>query len=344
MLYHDSYGITETEIQETAYFIDPQYTHSINSVMFSDFVTNLYVKLGNRIYFKPNTKLNETFANALNDFQGTSKKIAFRDQELMSNDINTWVDEQTRDSGKQFITPEKIQRTMDTLFLSTIFLNTNFKFDYTNETLLTRNFKDFNGHEYLTQFITNNDVYYAVIGDQELKADAVEINLVDDSYMSILIIMPHESSSVREIVNMLTVDYFIDVVTKISKHNLDLTLPLLNFESTIDARKHFIEFGIKSLSSSAEIQMFENRNVTNVSKILHKTKIEFNPRNEDSEPGKVPTKQMFISNIFLNLFIETRQEDTDAPKANLVIDRPFIFMVLVQRNKLPLFIGHFMKP
>lgn len=255
--------------------------------MFSDFVTNLYIKLGNRVYYKPNAKLNQTFKTALDDFEGTSKKIAFRDQMLVADDINTWVDEQTGDTRKLFITPEKIHRTMDLIFLSTIFLTINLKIDYTNETLLTRAFKGHNRKEHSAQFIQDNNVYKAVLGDEEIKADAIEINLVDDSHMSLLIIMPHETSSVREIANLLNVDYFIDIITKIKDHDLDLIIPLLNVESTIDSRKQFIEFGVKTLENDAEINLFENRNVTNVSKILHKTKLLFNPRDVESEIGKI---------------------------------------------------------
>lgn len=288
LIYHSSYGTSESEIQTHAHFIEPQYTHNINTVIFSDFVTNLYVKLGNRIYLKSELKLNKTFDIAFSDFQGMSEEVNFNEPKLVAQNINSWVKDQMDEETEPFISSDKIPSDSKIWFLNTICLNINWKNNYTNESISTNKFKSSGNSKYQTQFIKDKNIYQAVIDDANLKVDAVEIDLIEDSFMSLLLIMPKESSSIEEISNILTIDYYIEIISKLTAQEVDLMFPIFNMDTIVDAKNEFIKFGIKTMKSNLQSKILDNDDVTNFTKMLHRTKIEFNLREDEAERlGKI---------------------------------------------------------
>lgn len=307
-------GITMDDLNEYLY----TYVNSLPSG------SNYKLNIANSIWYRDQEerlKVYDSFLQkTVNYYDAELYKSPFDDTTL--SDINNWVDKNTDGMIKKIL--DKIDPDHIMFLINAIVFDAKWNIPYKKDDVNPDKFSDINGDLKEVTMMKSNEIGY--IFDDYAKGF---IRPYKDEKYSFAALLPNEGVSIYEYINLLTKE--------------SLTNTLNNYERT-----EVTAFTPK-FSYSYEIEM---------SDLLQKLGINdaFDPMSADfSKMGKSSAGNIFIGDVLHKTYISVDEKGTKAAAVTKIgmketavdpfsekiikLDRPFVYMIIDNQTKLPIFIG-----
>ncbi len=236
--------------------------------------------------------------------------------------INDWVSDNTDSMIKQ--TLDEIPPDAVLYLINALAFDSLWKEEYKEHQVRKATFTDRTGE------IQEVDMMYSSEGLYLQSEDALGfVRFYRDQQYAFVGILPGESLSVDQYLASLTPEKLTELLSSVCYGEVYAGLPKFTSEYSTELSKPLQNLGITDLfnSGSCDLTDMATCDLGNlfVSRVLHKTFIDVN------EEG---TRAAAVTAVT----VETDCEPMDPP-INVILDRPFVYMILDWENRLPIFIG-----
>jgi len=289
------------------------------------------IYLADSIWFKddPTFKVYDEFLETNKKYYNSEIYKSSFEPNSIANDVNSWVNKNTKGMIPTLITPANIKSNTMMLLINTLY----FEAEWASPYLSTQDgtFTDLDGSKHPIQKMNSMERQYFDLGN----ADAFKKPYMNGDY-SFVGILPHEDVDFNEYISNLDADALceglkqyedpdkVDLYVMIPKFkynygkSLKEILPALGMETAFNADK--ADFSkINDLSVKDSLPLY-------IDDVLHKTKIEV------TEKG---TKAAAATAVIMGA---GSAAPIEKKKVYIYLDRPFVYMI-VDKNNVPLFIG-----
>ena len=288
------------------------------------------VNLANSIWFTDNARftVNEEFLQTNEDYYGADIFEASFDQSVVK-DINDWVRKNTDGMIKQII--NNIPESAVMYLLNAIAFDAEWNTVYEEFQVTTDKFTREDGTTRGIDFMNSEEDHY-------LEHD-FGIGVMKPYYggkTAFVALLPEEGMTVKEYLGRLTgtelyrmiqKEQNVPVITKIPKFEMEYALSLSDILKQMGMTDAFDEV----LADFSGIGTSEDGNIS-ISDVIHKAYI--NVDEKGTKAGAATAVVMTDGAIL---------EEKPEPK-EVILDRPFVYMILDLENQVPLFMGTYMGP
>ncbi|XP_069776011.1 plasminogen activator inhibitor 1 isoform X2 [Narcine bancroftii] len=266
-----------------------------------------------------------------NLFNSWPKQVLFQDNRKVTHIINTWVKTQTLGMIPNFLCPDLLDPVLTRMVLvNAIFFKGLWKMPFPTESTHQREFYKADGTRILvpmmsqiiklnaSEFVTPSGVDY----------DVIELPYHGETF-SMYIVAPYQKedplSALTNIISIQLVNEWKNQLQTVKRH---LILPKFSLESETDLRKPLVNMGIKDMfnSAKADFTKINKRQRLFVAQALQKVKIEVN---ESGTKASAASAAIVYERMV---------------PLEVVIDRPFLFLVRHNPTGVILFMGQVMEP
>jgi serpin B len=247
-------------------------------------------------------------------------------QETVS-DINRWVAGKTDgmiDKIVDDISPEDIM-----FIINAIVFDGKWKNQYSKNDIIDRSF---------TRSDTSQvEVEFMISDEDMLIEDEKAIGFIKpyhNDHYSFVALLPSEDMSIDEYIESLTGEIFVAMLENAKQAKVKAYIPKFEYDYDLMLKDILYEMGIKDAFSAheADFTRMAELGVDNIyiDQVLHKTFISLD------EKG---TKAAAVTKVGVKLN-SAGPED----QVFIILDRPFVFAIVDNKTKLPIFIGSLMDP
>lgn len=277
------------------------------------------LSIANSIWFKDTFKAKADFLQKNADYyKAAAYKTAFDEQTV--EDINNWVNKNTDgmiDKLLDEIPPETIM-----YLINTIYFDAEWKEIYKSEKVNEGDFTAYDGSKQKANFMNSYESYYL---DDGKATGFVKPYAYGYSFVALL---PNENISIDDYIASLTGESFITLLKNTTSCTVDAYLPKFTYEHEINMNEALKTLGMPNAFDEAKADFSRIGDTSNgniyISEVLHKTFISVDE--EGTRAGAVTKVELTLSGI-----PETSK--------TVRLDRPFVYAIIDDAAKLPLFIG-----
>ncbi len=281
------------------------------------------MKIANAIWFKAEKGTEESVVKE--DFLQKNKEYygaglyASDFSEWTIADINRWVKEKT---------DGKIEKIIDTMPASALMCLVNavsfeaeWEEQYEESDIIEKDFTMESGTEKMMEMMSLEENYFL----EDTHAVGVR-KPYKDGY-SFVALLPEEGMSVRDYVDSMSGEHFLEVLGQEQEVDVTTLIPKFTSEYSTSLVKPLISMGMQDAfdEESADFSKMTETQAA-ISDVLHKTYIEVD------EQG---TKAAAATAVMIR---ETAMEIVEEKK-EVILDRPFVYAIIEDETKLPVFIG-----
>jgi len=325
MLYEGSNGTTRAEIGR-ALGIDPEcsvwdaYRELRSTVINGSGAATL--DLGSGIW------INATFYRAMRQeyvdnlrryFQSVAREFPTLNE--LVDDVNSYVENKTRGLIKRIMELEYVDERTAVVLLTTLYFNASWEEPFEP---IDMAFTSIDGSEKLVKGMERSGEFYVYEGEDVI---AVLIPYNNSNY-GLLIIMPKNTSEFGDYTKKLNPDVVRGIVGGMSKVRVRLVMPKFEVETKMDDAEEVL----RSLGIREAFEPY----IADLTRMAH-----------------VKRGDLYVDRVIHAAKIRVYEEGTEAAAATaiiikvtasidertVVIDKPFIFMVIDMNNLIPIFIG-----
>ncbi len=285
------------------------------------------VNLANSIWYTQDKSLNvkKDFLQVNADYYNASAYEADFNSKQTVSDINNWVKNNTHNLIDKIV--EGIDADTIMYLINTVYFEDQWENPYKKQDVSSAPFKLINGTEKPVDFMHSEEQGY-------LKDDKVQgfIKPYKSGKYSFIALLPNEGISLDSYISSLSGDSFIKLLKNKSNESVRASLPKFKMEYKVDLVDPLKHMGLKEcfergnadftkMASSSEGNIY-------VGDVLHKTTITVDT--QGTKAGAVTKVEM---------------KDTSMPKVQVInLNRPFVYAIVDNDTKLPLFIGTMLNP
>jgi serpin B len=271
--------------------------------------------------------LKEFLDSAQNYYGASINQVDFvNETEQSRQKINSWVEEKTKNKIENLIPQGSVDRETALVLTNAIYFKGDWKTKFSKSETQNTDFNVSTNQKVKIPLmhLKDNFKYYA---DEKLQA--IELPYKGNE-ISMLVLLPNETEGLKEIENTLTAENLNNLLSKITMEKVDVYFPKFKMAwGTFSLTKALVELGMTDA---------------------------FNPEKADFS-GMNGKKDLWISDVFHQSFIEVNEEGTEAAAATGVVmthalhiesifraDHPFIFIIKDNRSGSILFMGRVINP
>uniref|UniRef100_UPI00398F0073 plasminogen activator inhibitor 1 n=1 Tax=Pristiophorus japonicus TaxID=55135 RepID=UPI00398F0073 len=264
-------------------------------------------------------------------FNGWPKQVYFQDSKMATYIVNKWVATQTRGMIPNFLRPGLLDPVLTRMVLvNALYFKGLWKMPFPAEATHQRQFYKADGTKVLVPMMSQSAKLNAseFVTPTGLDYDVIELPYHGET-LSMYIVAPYQKtvplSALTDIITAALVNEWKDNLETVKRQ---LVLPKFSLDSETDLRKPLTRMGITDMFNmgTADFTKISKTEQLFVSKALQKVKIEVN---ESGTKASAATAVIFYERM-------TPQE--------VVIDRPFLFLVRHNPTGAILFMGQVMEP
>lgn len=249
-------------------------------------------------------------------------KRAFDDATV--KEINNWVDRNTDGMIDKLL--ERIDSSAMMYLINTIVFDAEWEEPYTEDAIYEGSFIDIVGQEQTVTMMHSSESQYLSDG----KATGFIKPYSGDKY-SFAVMLPNEDVSLYDYIDSLTVEGLVGTLSNAEECTVITQLPKFSYEYELTMNDVLAEMGMPTAFdwSNADFTKLGHSTDGNlyIGKVLHKTFIQVDGMG--TEAGAVTMVQM---NYGCAMGPESEVKE-------VIVDRPFVYMILDSETNLPLFIG-----
>ena len=284
------------------------------------------VSLANSIWFKDKESLtiDNDFLQTNKDYYDASIYKAPFD-ESTKNAINAWVNNMTSGMIDKLLEEAP---SLDTVMylINALSFDAGWETVYKQIQVTEGEFVSENGKKQAAKFMNSNE--YTFIEDNSVTG---VIKPYKDNKYAFVALLPKDNISMRELLDYLNAKNIMSLIENKASETVLTKLPKFSFEYNKMLNEPLKKMGIidafdeqkadfLKLGKSLDGNIFINR-------VIHKTKIDVNEKG--TQAGAVTAVEMDATGVI----IETKE---------VILDRPFFYMIIDTEQNLPLFIGSLM--
>jgi serpin B len=335
MTYAGARGNTEKQMAKVLYFNLPQEdihkAFSSLNAYFNRPNKSYQLAIANSLWGQANYPFQKEFINLLNKYyEAGFNEVDFVNEENREKarlTINKWVEDKTNNKIKELIHPEDISALTRLILVNAIYFKGKWQNQF--DTKETRDMP-FN--------LENKKKVNVPMMHQEGKFNYTEDEKVQvlelpysENELSMVIFLPKESISLSDFEKELSIERVNKLLSNLSQEKVDVYIPKFKMEKRYILNKMLIDLG---MSDAFDMMLADFSGMTG-------------------------SKDLYISKVIHQSFIEVNEEGTEAAAATAVImsgksiapmiiefkaDRPFLFIIRDIKTNTILFTGRFVEP
>merc|ERR1719420_1620793 len=321
-------GVEESTIQNATRKLLKSYGDKIEEVKSRSTIEN-----ANTIFTDKHLNIKDSYKNDLAKYLFAEvKQVDYQEPVKSAQEINNWVQEKTRNLIKDLISPDLITDDSKLLLLNAIYFKANWMNNFDKLETVSRPFRVREGVNKNVDIMTQTNLFQYKY-HYDFQSQIISLPYQDENF-AMIVILPFEEGN--EKVN--------EVITKVFEfeHNLntiingmeetevDIFLPKFKLSYKSELVNVLQKKGLTNLFQNGDFSRISDDEELEVSDIVHETKIEVN---------EVGSEAAGVTGILLGV--------RSGPSANveqMVVDRPFVFVIHDKQNNIPLFIGKIAAP
>ena len=294
---------------------------------------NSVVNLANNIYLQDGFETKEGYLKLLNQyFLASADVVDFTNPLEAAETMNAFVTEKTNGLIKSIIEPSNIDALTKLILVNAIYFKAGWKYPFNPGWTTEIPFELLNGTEIFHERGMEGEFNLRYGKSFKLNADILELPYTNPD-LNMYIMMPEENDleALNEIATSFDIEDILDSIDYAPDESLLVNMPA--FKSSFQANMNEV------LQSLGAITMFDPTNanfsvITNeklwVGDVLHKANIIVDEKG--SEAAAVTGISVGVRGY------------PDADDEYFYVDRPFVYVIYDNKNKVPLFIGRLMDP
>jgi serpin B len=285
------------------------------------------VSIANSIWYKEDESLDikKDFLQINADYYNASAyKADFSSQQTIS-DINNWVKGNTGGLVEKII--DKIDRQSVMYLINAVYFEDKWKKEYKKENIQEYDFNLADGTTKPAEFMHSEE--YGYINDVDVQGF---IKPYKNGRYSFVALLPKEGINIDDYIKSLSGEKFSSLVKNKSSEKVNAAIPKFKAEYEVQLSKSLQQMGLIECFNEADANFknmgsSKNGNIF-VGEVLHKTYISVDDQG---------TKAAAVTSVEVNT---TSAEIVP----NVILNRPFVYAIVDNESKLPLFMGTMMKP
>lgn len=285
------------------------------------------VSLANSIWFKDDENLNvkEEFLNINKDYYDASiYKTPF--DKKAKDDINAWVNLKTKGMIETLLAEPPSEDTIMYL-INALSFDAEWEDIYHETQIYPGEFNVENGNKEPAEFMSSSEHIY-------LENENVTgfMKPYKDSKYAFVAMLPRENIQMADLLKSIEAKDILSLIENKKDNKVYTEIPKFSVDYSTMLNDSLQSLGIINAFDSEKadftgIGKYNDKNIY-ISRVIHKTKIEVNEKG--TKAGAVTAVEM-----------DTTSVPIEEPK-EVVLDRPFIYMIVDTEENLPLFIGSLM--
>lgn len=284
------------------------------------------LQIANSIWFRDaedRLTVQESFLQTNADYYGA--QIFKRDfSDTTVNEINNWVDHNTDGMIKKIL--DKIDDRSVMYLINAIVFDAEWEEPYTDAAIYDSSFADIAGQEQTVTMMHSGESQYLSDG----KATGF-IKPYSGGKYSFAVMLPNEDVSLYDYIDSLTAEGLADTLSNVEECTVITQLPKFSYEYELTMNDVLTEMGMPTAfyPPSADFTKLGHSTDGNlhIGKVLHKTFIQVDGLG--TKAGAVTAVEINCESLMM----------PEPEVKEVIVDRPFVYMILDSESGLPIFIG-----
>lgn len=273
------------------------------------------LNIANSIWIKNGFNVKEDFLKANKNYYNSEVFGADFNSDTV-NDINKWASDNTDDMINKLLSDDDITKDTVMCLINALLFDADWENQYSH-TDATQTFTNINGEKKTVQTLKCSAYTYY---DNE-KATGFKKNYANNNF-SFVALLP--DGNINDYVSNLNGKELLETLNNPQEVTANTQMPEFTYECNYDMINLLSPLGVVSAFDESKADFSKISNDLYISKSIQKTKISVN---------EVGTKAAAVSTTFMTKgFMSDREYE-------VVLDRPFIYMIVDNRTNLPIFIG-----
>lgn len=286
------------------------------------------LQFANKLFLKSGLNILPDFKNvSVEDFQSDIEAVDFSQAEAAAQTINSWVSENTHQRIRDLITSDKITPSTAMLLLNAVFFSGKWDTPFSEGATVQQEFVMLGGE-------TKNapTMHYSRKILRAGHCSCVNAKFVhlpfEGSEFSMLLVVPDERDGLNNVVNNLPGEKLSSFIKLSDRRYVKLELPKFKFETTSELKDTLQVMGLHDIfTDSANLNGISGGSLK-VTDARQKAEIEVD------EHGAKASAATAIGISFASALIIPSEELLE-----IKADHPFLFFIVDNTNKVPLFSG-----
>ena len=313
-----------------------KYKKTINSLLERPQQAQNYssIRIVDRMYGAGDLNVKVNFLDTLkNYFSTTVERVNFAESGDTADKINQFVSDQTNGLIKDLFQADDFDADTRLVLLNAIYFKGAWKIRFFRGRTLSFKVDPSRQVDYTSMSIKDD---FKLIRYDDLRSNILELPYKDGK-TSMVVVLPDEDADIRQVEsrleNIRMESMFEQLTAAEVTPKVEVVFP--EFETTFDfsgdvAKEALRQLGVKSIFDQKDCDLSEISYVPiYVDQVAHKAVIKVDELGTEAAAasGIVLIKESFIE-----------------PSAEFIVDRPFLFFIIDESNKLPLFAGRIVDP
>jgi serpin B len=281
------------------------------------------LNIANSIWYRDDLKdtVNKDFLQKNADYFGADAFISDFTSKDTVDDINNWVSNNTDGLIEKII--EKINDDVYMYLINTVLFDSEWEVIYEENQIRQDTFK-------LSNLSTEDCEFMFSTENNYLENDNVSgfIKSYKGGKFSFVALLPNEGLSVEEILNDFKGNEFVDLIENAKSQSVEVGIPKFKYSDNLNLNESLKFMGLKkAFGAEADFQNMVSKDSKldlSIGNVLHKTYIQVDERG--TKAGAVTSVEMDITSVPQEM-------------ESVILNRPFIYAIIENDTKLPVFIG-----
>lgn len=335
MTYAGARGNTEKQMAKVLYFNIPQEDlhkafSSLNSY-FNRPNKSYQLAIANSLWGQTNYPFQKEFINLLNKYYSAGfNEVDFINEENREKarlTINKWVEDKTNNKIKNLIHPEDISALTRLILVNAIYFKGKWQNQFDPQETRDMPF-NLENQKKISVPMMHQEGRFNYTEDDEVQVLELPYS---ENEVSMIIFLPKEGISLSDFEKEISVERINKLLANLTQEKVDVYIPKFKMEKRYILNKPLIDLGMKDAFDMSLADF----------------------------SGMTGSKDLYISKVIHQSFIEVNEEGTEAAAATAVImsgkaiapmiiefkaDRPFLFIIRDIKTNTILFMGRFVEP
>uniref|UniRef100_A0A7C3RJ16 Serpin family protein n=1 Tax=Dictyoglomus thermophilum TaxID=14 RepID=A0A7C3RJ16_DICTH len=335
MTYAGARGNTEKQMAKVLYFNIPQEDlhkafSSLNSY-FNRPNKSYQLAIANSLWGQTNYPFQKEFISLLNKYYSAGfNEVDFINEENREKarlTINKWVEDKTNNKIKNLIHPEDISALTRLILVNAIYFKGKWQNQFDPQETRDMPF-NLENQKKISVPMMHQEGRFNYTEDDEVQVLELPYS---ENEVSMIIFLPKEGISLSDFEKEISVERINKLLSNLTQEKVDVYIPKFKMEKRYILNKPLIDLGMKDAFDMSLADF----------------------------SGMTGSKDLYISKVIHQSFIEVNEEGTEAAAATAVImsgkaiapmiiefkaDRPFLFIIRDIKTNTILFMGRFVEP
>jgi serpin B len=273
--------------------------------------------LANSIWLKNGISVKEDFLNVNKSYYNSEIFTTEFDSNSI-NDINKWASDNTDNMIEKFLKENDLDKSTLMCLINTLIFDANWNNSYSHSDA-TQEFTNINGEIKTVQTLKSLvSCHYTDDKATGFKKDYVGYNF------SFVALLPNKDININDYINSLTGEKLLKTINNPEEVYFTAQMPEFTYECDYNMVESLSNLGISSAFSSKKADFSKISSHLYIDKFIQKTKISVN---------EVGTKAAAATAAMMTKSSSPKREN------DVIIDRPFVYMIIDNKTNLPIFMG-----